>query len=159
MDCTCRNPIFCVVPPYVLTQVARRGSEKQREWALRSLDADTTIRHARAVNAKARGRKGPVEGPDALAAAAGPGVRNRIIWDARNKWEVTGLRRVRDEDDGPTGDPAVDEAFDGFGETWDFWQASSTSARSTTTRSGTAAGWCSATATARSSCASRSRST
>src|ERR671914_720551 len=122
MDCTCRNPIFCVVPPYVLTQVARRGSEKQREWALRSLDADITIRHARAVNAKARGRKGPVEGPDALAAAAGPGVRNRIIWDARNKWEVTGLRRVRDEDDGPTGDPAVDEAFDGFGDTWGFWQ-------------------------------------
>ena len=38
------------------------------------------------------------------------------------RWEVTGLKRVRDEDDGPTGDPAVDEAFDGFGATWDFWQ-------------------------------------
>ena len=42
--------------------------------------------------------------------------------DAKHGWEVTGLRRVRDEDDGPTGDPAVDEAFDGLGATWDFWQ-------------------------------------
>jgi Zn-dependent metalloprotease len=118
----CRNSIFCVVPPYVLSQVARRGSQKQREWALRTLNADATMRHARSVNAKARGRKGAVEGHDALAAAAGPGVRNRIIWDAKHSWEVTGLQRVRDEDDGPTGDAAVDEAFDGFGVTWDFWQ-------------------------------------
>ena len=42
--------------------------------------------------------------------------------DAKHGWEVTGLRRVRDEDDGPTGDAAVDEAFDGLGATCDFWQ-------------------------------------
>jgi len=117
----CRNPLLCVVPPYVLTQVASRGSERQRTWALRTLQADTTIRHARSVNAKTRGRKGPVEGPDALAAAAAPG-RSRIIWDAKGGWEISGIDRVRDEDDGPTGDPAVDEAFEGFGVTFDFWQ-------------------------------------
>jgi Zn-dependent metalloprotease len=117
----CRNPIHCVVPPFVLSRVAAGGTPRQREWALRTLDADTTIRHARSVNAKARGRKGAREGPDALAAAA-PARRNRIIWDAKHSWEVTGLQRVRDEDDGPTGDPAVDEAFDGLGDTWDFWQ-------------------------------------
>ena len=118
----CRNPLFCVVPPYVLSQVASRGTERQRAWALRTLQADTTIRHARSVNAKARGRKGAVEGPDALAAAA-PAGRNRIIWDAKEGWELTGLQRVRDEGDGPTGDAAVDEAYDGFGDTYDFWQA------------------------------------
>src|ERR671925_1008848 len=118
----CRNPLFCVVPPYVLSQVASRGTERQRAWALRTLQADTTIRHARSVNAKARGRKGAVEGPDALAAAA-PAGRNRIIWDAKGGWELTGLQRVRDEGDGPTGDAAVDEAYDGFGDTYDFWQA------------------------------------
>ncbi len=117
----CRNPIFCAVPPYVLDQIARRGSERQRDWALRTLSADSTIRHARAVSAKARGRKGPREGYDAMAAAA-PVRRNRVIWDAENAFEITGLKRVRDEDDGPTGDAAVDEAFDGFGATWDFWQ-------------------------------------
>jgi Zn-dependent metalloprotease len=117
----CRNPLHCVVPPFVLTKVARRGTEHQRDWALRTLAADSTIRHARSVNAKALGRKGTREGPDALAAAAAPG-RNRIIWDAQNTFEVTGIPRVRDEDDGPIGDPAVDEAFDGFGATWGFWQ-------------------------------------
>lgn len=117
----CRNPLHCVVPPYVLSRVADRGNERQRAWALRTLNADTTIRHARSVNAKARGRKGAREGHDALAAAT-PARRTRSIMDARHGWEITGLRRVRDEDDGPTGDAAVDEAFDGLGATWDFWQ-------------------------------------
>src|SRR5688572_22304740 len=117
----CRNSLHCVVPPFVLTKVARRGSDRQREWALRTLDADTTLRHARTINAKALGRKGKREGPDALAAAA-PTGRNRVIWDARNTWNVTGIPRLREEDDGPTGDPAVDEALDGFGAPWDVWQ-------------------------------------
>jgi Zn-dependent metalloprotease len=118
----CRNPLFCVVPPFVLTRVASRGSARQRDWALRTLSADATIRQARAVSTTARGRKGPREGVDALAAAAGAPVRRRTIWDAQNTFEVIGLQRVRGEDDGPTGDPAVDEAFDGLGDTWDFWQ-------------------------------------
>jgi Zn-dependent metalloprotease len=169
----CRNPLHCVVPPYMLDSVARRGTESQRNWALRTRATDQTFRQARAVATAERGRKGPREGVDAVAARA-PGRRNRIIWNARNGWEVSGIPRVRDEDDGPTGDPAVDEAFDGFGDTYEFWDevfsrdsitsscrcaAWCTSARSTRTRSGTAAGWRSATATGRSSSASRSRST
>jgi Zn-dependent metalloprotease len=117
----CRNPLFCAVPPYILNHLAVRGSERQRSWALRTLSADTTIRHARAVNTTARGRKGPREGYDLLAAAASA-RRNRIIFDARHAWEVTGGKRVREEGDPPAEDPAVNEAFDGLGETWDFWQ-------------------------------------
>jgi len=116
----CRNPLLCAVPPYVLHEVAARGTERQRKWALKTLSADTTIRHARAINTKARGRKGPREGYDALAAAA-KAKRNRIIWDARHSYAVSGLKRVRDEDDPPVKDKAVNEAFDGLGETWDFW--------------------------------------
>ena len=66
--CRTRNPLLCAVPPYLLHEVAARGSERQRKWALKTLSADTTIRHARAINTKARGRKGPREGYDALAA-------------------------------------------------------------------------------------------
>jgi Zn-dependent metalloprotease len=117
----CRNPLFCVVPPYMLDAVARQGSDTQRDWALKTLSTDATLRQARAVSAVARGRKGPREGHD-VAAAMSPQGRNRIIWDAKKKWEVSGLERVRDEGEGPTGDKAVDEAYDGFGETWDFWQ-------------------------------------
>jgi Zn-dependent metalloprotease len=118
----CPSPLHCVVPPYMLDAVARHGTEHQRDWALRTLAADGSVRHARAVASKARGRKGAREGVDPLAAATAAFVRNRIIWDARGSWEVTGLPRVRDEDDPPTGDPAVDEAFDGFGDTWRFWR-------------------------------------
>jgi Zn-dependent metalloprotease len=120
--CRCRNPLLCVVPPYMLDGVARRGNAHQREWALRTLATDSSVRHARAVATKARGRKGEREGIDPLAAASAAGRRNRIIWDAQGSWEVTGLRRARDEDEAPTGDPAVDEAFDGFGATWGFWR-------------------------------------
>jgi Zn-dependent metalloprotease len=117
----CRNPLYCVVPPYLLSRVVENGNDRQRAWALRTLNADATIRHARSVNAKALGVKGAREGHDALA-AVGPGIRTRSIMDAKHGWEVTGLRRVRAEGDGPIGDPAVDEAYDGLGDTWDFWQ-------------------------------------
>jgi Zn-dependent metalloprotease len=117
----CRNPLFCAIPPYILSHVATRGSERQRRWALKTLSADSTIRQARAVNTKARGRKGAREGYDLLA-ATGPAVRTRVIYDARHGWEVTGGKRVRDEDDPPANDPAVNEAFDGLGDTWDFWE-------------------------------------
>jgi Zn-dependent metalloprotease len=117
----CRNPILCVVPPHVLTNIAANGTKSQRAWALRTLTADSTIRQARATNTKARGRKGPREGYDLLA-AAGPAKRNRVIWDARHTYEVTGLKRIRDEDDPPVKDKAVNEAFDGLGDTWDFWE-------------------------------------
>jgi Zn-dependent metalloprotease len=119
--CRNRNPLLCAVPPYVLHEVAARGTERQRKWALKTLSADTTIRHARAINTKARGRKGPREGYDALAAAAAKAKRNRVIWDARHSYAVSGLKRVRDEGDPPVKDKAVNEAFDGLGETWDFW--------------------------------------
>src|SRR5918996_6277731 len=115
-----RNCLHCVVPPHVLEAIARRGSEGQREWALKTLSADATIRQARAVNAKVRG-KGPREGADTLAALRAVAQPNRIIRDGKNGWDVGGLPRLRSEGEGPTGDPAVDEAYDGFGDTWRFW--------------------------------------
>src|ERR1041385_4608860 len=110
----CRNPLMCVVPPHVLNHIVIRGTPTQRAWALKTLNADATIRQARAINTKARGRKGPREGYDLLA-ANGAARRNRIIWDARHSYEVTGLKRVRAEGDPPVKDKAVNEPFDGLG--------------------------------------------
>ncbi len=113
--------LHCAVPPYMLHELARRGSDRQREWALRTLAADATIRQARAVNAKERGSS-PREGADALAAVTSTTPKpNRIIRDGQSAWELTGLPRLRSEGEGPTGDPAVDEAYDGLGDTWTFW--------------------------------------
>ncbi len=108
-----------VMPPYVLEAIVRNGDEGQRAWALRTLAVDGTVRQARAVNAKVRG-SGPREGADALAAIAPAGPR-RTISDAAGGTAVTGLRTLRGEGDGPAGDPAADEAYDGLGATWTFW--------------------------------------
>jgi Zn-dependent metalloprotease len=107
-----------VVPPYVLESIARRGTERQRDAALRTLATDATIRQARAVNAAAGG---PREGADALAALA-PTSPDRTISDARHGTVVTGLPVLRREGDAPSGDAAADEAYDGLGATFAFWR-------------------------------------
>ena len=107
-----------VLPPYILEAMVRRGSERQRDAALRTLAADATIRQARAVNAAAGG---PREGADALAALT-PTSPDRTITDAAHGTVVTGLKVLRREGDPPTGDDAADEAYDGLGDTFAFWR-------------------------------------
>jgi len=114
----CRNPLHCLLPPNVLESIARNGDEKQRGWALRALGTDQSIRTARIQNAKVRGR-GPREGADALAVTATV-KPNRSIRDAQGRENVSGLI-VRREGQKPTGDKATDEAYEGLGDTFDFF--------------------------------------
>ena len=46
---------------------------------------------------------------------------DRIIRDAQNGWEVTGIPIVRREGEASTGDADVDRAYDGLGDTHAFW--------------------------------------
>lgn len=48
------------------------------------------------------------------------GNKQRIIFTANNRQRLPG-NRVRSEGDPPTGDPAVDEAYDFMGDTYDFY--------------------------------------
>lgn len=119
---SCRNPIQCLIPPNVLRRIAERGNARQREFALRTLSLDELIRSARLQNAALR-RGVPREGVDVLAqlgqAVTTPTPRRQIV-DARNRSTVLG-RVVRREGDPATGDDASDEAYDGFGCTFDFF--------------------------------------
>lgn len=115
---SCRNPLHCVLPPTVLESIARNGDEGQRAWASRALNRDQSIRVARVQNAKVRAR-GPREGADALAVRATP-TPNRTIRNAHGSDEVRGTV-ARREGDPPTGDEAVDEAYDGLGDTFGFF--------------------------------------
>ena len=47
--CQLRNPIFCLIPPYMLDQIARHGDKAQREVALRTRAKDSTFRSLRMV--------------------------------------------------------------------------------------------------------------
>jgi Zn-dependent metalloprotease len=115
--CTChhRHSIFCILPPHMLDAMARNGSSAQRAAALNTLASDQTFR---ALRANLAGRPLPLS---RRRGATSPQQRPlRTIYSAGNK-EVLPGRIVRTEQDGPTGDKAVDEAFDGLGQTLDFY--------------------------------------
>ena len=114
----CRDPLHCLLTPAVLENIARKGDESQREWAVRALNRDQSIRMVRVQNAKVRGR-GPREGADALAVES-TAKPNRIIRDAEGSESVRG-KITRREGDPPSGDTATDEAYEGFGETFNFF--------------------------------------
>ena len=62
----CRSHgLHCVLPPIVLENIARNGSDEQRDWATRALSCDHSIRLARVQNSHA-GVAGPSQRADAL---------------------------------------------------------------------------------------------
>lgn len=106
----CQHPIFCILPPHMLKELARNGTPAQKEVALRTLTLSEQVREDR-------------ENLDAAAAmsltedAAG---KSRIVYDAQNGSSLPGMQ-VRGEGDPASGDLAVDEAFDGSGATYDLY--------------------------------------
>src|SRR4051812_633327 len=111
----------CIVPPTMLDRIARHGTKAQRDRALGAIALDATIRQARVQNQLLRGVRGHREGPDALAALENQGA-NREIRDAQGAEQVMRGPIVRTEGQPPTGDAAADEAYDGLGATYDFWE-------------------------------------
>jgi Zn-dependent metalloprotease len=117
-----RHSIFCIVPPGVLRDIARNGREEERQAALDTLAADSTFRTLRAIRQAA-----PVATASpatvSLSAVAGTGAAKqlqRTIFDCHNTRGLPG-DPVRTEGAPTTGDPAVTEAYDGLGATYDFY--------------------------------------
>src|SRR5262245_9760302 len=111
-----RHSIFCIVPPFVLNSIVRNGSAAQRTAAAQTLALDTTFRHLRTQMS--------VSVPLALRRPRLAGlepVKQRTICTADNSATPPG-RIVRTEGAPATNDPAVDEAYDGLGATFDFLQ-------------------------------------
>ncbi len=98
-----------IVSPELLRSVARHGSDEQRSRALSTLAVDATWRLVRATTPLDRR-------PPALTT---PPSREpqRAISDAGGTEQLPG-RLVRSEGADPSGDPAVDEAYDGLGSTF-----------------------------------------
>ncbi len=96
-----------IVPPYLLENIARRGTERQRAVAARSLGIDVVQRAERAT-------------VTVLAEqVTGDGLQ-RTVSSAGGTESLPG-RPVRGEGDDPSGDAAVDEAYDGLGETYSLY--------------------------------------
>ena len=112
---TNRNPIFCILPPYILDSIAKNGTAEQRVTAIETLAVDHTLRAIRAAVA----RVGPIS--RSAGALATPGAKQRSIYTANNTQTLPG-KLVINEGDKPGKDVAVNEAYDGLGATYDlFW--------------------------------------
>jgi len=110
------------LPPHVLRDIARNGAEEERQAALDTLAADSTFRTLRAIRQAA-----PVATASpatvSLAAVAGTGDEKqlqRTIFDCDNTRRLPGAS-ARTEGAPATDNPAVDEAYDGLGATYDFF--------------------------------------
>lgn len=116
-----RHSIHCILPPYILKSIAQNGTPEQRREALSSLSVDTTIRAMRAERAliPPHGSVAPTLSTQGLMPLA---QKQRRIYSAGNR-EIFPGTYMRGEHDLPSDDIAVNEAFDGLGDTFDFyWQ-------------------------------------
>ena len=101
--------IHCIIPPHLLEQLLESKDKRKREIALNTSLATTRLRSERQVM-----------GQMATLAVTAAGEKRRTIYDAKNE-ETTSGELVRGEDDQPSTDEAVNEAFDGLGATYDFY--------------------------------------
>jgi len=105
-----RLPLACIVPPHILEKLLESRDSRLRDAALRTMLTSTQIRAQRNILAL-------------LPGATSTAGKHRTIFDARNS-EPDPPRgtRVRGEGDGPVRDATVNEAYDGLGATYDFYQ-------------------------------------
>lgn len=101
------HPLYCIVPPHMLREIAQNGTPEQRTWAVRNL----------LLAGQTRGQR-----EAAIAASfAATTALNRRVYNANNTTELPGTL-VRNEGDPPSGDLAVDEAYDGSGATYNLYK-------------------------------------
>ena len=116
---------YCsAVPAFIHENIARSGSERQRARARNTLRVSQELRGRRYMHAGVRRplRMSPrMRWFEFMRArwAARECEKERMIHDAQHTMRLPG-RLVRGEGDPATGDVAVDEAYDGFGVTFDL---------------------------------------
>ena len=115
------DPLACALPPYILNAlVTNATSPALRARALATLSASNSLLTAR-VGLSALGSAGPRGIPrPAYAGLTAVPHKQRTIYDAQNRQRIPGTV-VRTEGQAATGDPAVDEAYDFMGDTFDFY--------------------------------------
>jgi Zn-dependent metalloprotease len=101
--------LFCIVPSYILRSIVMNGDEHQRQAAWSTLTASEQFRGERRVLTLL------TPGTNIMT-----GTKRRTVYDARHGYVLPG-RLVRGEKDAKSKDPAVNEAFDGSGATYDFF--------------------------------------
>jgi Zn-dependent metalloprotease len=112
-----RHSIACIVPPDLLRDIIKNGNAAERDAAADTAAVDTTFRtlraHFTATVAATQVAMRPMGG-------AG-GSPKRTIYDQKHSNEIALGTVARTEGQRPVKDPAVNEAYDGFGATYKFF--------------------------------------
>ena len=101
----------CIVPPHMLREIVEKGSPAQRSRALDSLT----------VSAQLRGQRMALTETASHLSMATAEVKFRNVYTANNSTSLPGTL-VREEGQPPSQDPAVNEAYDGSGATYDMYK-------------------------------------
>jgi Zn-dependent metalloprotease len=109
----CRNPVHCIVPPYMVEAMAHCADPAIRDSALVALAHCAAVRAVRAFVGQM---------PTMMAAPSPTRRKYRLVYDARGKDALPG-KLVREEGDPKAADAAVNEAYDFSGDTFDFFHA------------------------------------
>jgi Zn-dependent metalloprotease len=116
-SCSCRtnqrHSIFCILPPHVLREIAKRGNKAQQSAALKTLALDGTQRTQRVTRQLLATRAMP------SVTAVAPKVQ-RTIYTTDGTEQLPG-KVVRAEGQDAVSDPVVNEAYDGLGATFKFY--------------------------------------
>lgn len=107
--------IYCILPPHILKNIIKNGTAAQRTRAVDALTTSHSLRSLRATRALAA-----IGVSSRLAAVAAPPQKHRTIFHAHETQNLPGTI-VRTEGTQPSEDQAVDEAYDGLGNTFDFY--------------------------------------
>jgi Zn-dependent metalloprotease len=113
-----RHPLCCIVPDYVLRNIAERGDDEERRAALDALSVTSTFRTARA-QAEARRSVTPRAPEFGLTSLQAP-TKQRLIRDAGHTTDLQ-APVVRQEGAPESSDKAVNDAYERLGITWDFY--------------------------------------
>ncbi len=107
---SCRGPHW-FVPPYIVEHMCGLDDAVLRDRALAALEHGAAVRAVRAFAQQL---------PSMMALPSPTGRRHRLVYDARGRDALPGML-VRAEGDPATDDPAVNEAYDHSGDTFDFF--------------------------------------
>lgn len=106
-----RNPMQCIIPPYITERLAQSSDPAVRSRAIASLKTGAAMRAVR-VMAQAM--------PSMMVTTSPAGGKNRLVYNAKQTDQLPG-KLVRSEGQAKVADAAVNEAYDFSGDTYDFY--------------------------------------
>lgn len=109
-----RLSLHCLIPPYILDVLSKSEDPAVRKQAVDAIEASATARAVRTT----------LSSMPQMAAIPSPArEKHRLVYDLKGRnFNALPGKLVRSEGEGPAKDPAVNEAYDHSGATYDFYR-------------------------------------